>query len=432
MQAVILQASEGFWANLTIHKKRYIMRCNKLKEMCIWERMPFKYMGAWDKLKQKIKNKLPAGRAYLDKRLDLVLQQQEQIMELLKQLDKNEQLQAKAVNSVKKYVDQELTRRDEWPKQQAEHRRAADGRMFWAIKCPAPGDERKVKWGDYPYARSLQKYLERLGYYVVIDFREDWNCEEQADVVLVLRGKHFYIPDRRNKKCFYIMWNISHPEQVTKEEYQLYDVVCVASETYAKRLQGEITVPVVPLLQCTDTEEFFPADSQSGEKHEYIFVGNTRGQVRQGVVWAAQEGLPVTIYGSGWGKVLPDAKKLVRGDSIEDSRLPELYRSSRVALNDHWEDMKANGFVNNRVFDALACGLPVISDGSRELQNIFPEAVLYYGNREEFKQCVKRIESEYDTIRENVKSQWEFIQTKYSFEARAKELAEIVTKYKNV
>ena len=41
-------------------------------------------------------------------------------------------------------------------------------------------------------------------------------------------------------------------------------------------------------------------------------------------------------------------------------------------------------FVNNRIFDALACGLPVISDYCEELKEIFPDAVLYYNNKEEF------------------------------------------------
>ena len=60
-----------------------------------------------------------------------------------------------------------------------------------------------------------------------------------ADVVLVLRGCEFYRPDRRNTKCLYIMWNISHPEMVTQEEYQLYDIVCVGSRHYARGASRE-------------------------------------------------------------------------------------------------------------------------------------------------------------------------------------------------
>ena len=47
-------------------------------------------------------------------------------------------------------------------------------------------------------------------------------------MVIALRGCHFYRPDRpATANVCYIMWNISHPEMVTPEEYELYDVVCI-------------------------------------------------------------------------------------------------------------------------------------------------------------------------------------------------------------
>lgn len=382
-------------------------------------------MGAWGNMKRRLKALLPASRDYIDSQAAAAESRESRIIGLLEQIDKDIRLQTKTVNSVKTYIDRELARRDEWPKLQEEHCRAAGERKLWVIKCPAPEDGRKVKWGDYPYALALKKYLERLGNYVVIQFREDWNCPMRADVVLVLRGKIPYRPDRGDEDCLYIMWNISHPEAVTVEEYELYDVVCVASKIYSDKLKEELDVPVIPLLQCTDTEEFYPGDKAAGKKYEYIFVGNTRKVVRQGIVWAAEEGLPITIYGSGWDKILSDSEKFVRGKYIENSKLGQMYRSSKVVLNDHWDDMKAYGFVNNRVFDALACGIPVISDENQELRNIFPEAVLFYNNKEEFMQCIKRVENGYDELRDLAEKQWELIRTKYSFEARASELNSI-------
>lgn len=297
------------------------------------------------------------------------------------------------------------------------------------IKCPAPDSEKKVRWGDYAYAVALKRYLDRMGKYTVIDLYEDWNCEEDADVVLVLRGREFYRPDRRNEKCLYIMWNISHPEMVTEEEYQLYDVICVGSLHYAKELQKKITVPVVPLLQCTDTELFYP--DQEAEKHrgkDYLFIGNSRNVARPCVLWAAKDKLPLKIWGAGWKAMLGPDKTMVQDVFIENSDIPALYRSARVTLNDHWKDMLDYQFVNNRIFDALACGLPVISDCCDELREIFPDAVLYYSNQEEFKKCVAQLENDYDAIKARVDAQWPMIKEKYSFEARARELVEIAEK----
>ena len=52
--------------------------------------------------------------------------------------------------------------------------------------------------------------------------------------------------------------------------------------------------------------------------------------------------------------------------------------------------MLDNQIINNRIFDALACGLPVISDGCEEMKEIFPDAVLYYDTKEEFDACIQK------------------------------------------
>ena len=43
-------------------------------------------------------------------------------------------------------------------------------------------------------------------------------------------------------------------------------------------------------------------------------------------------------------------------------RVPGAYARAGVVLNDHWADMRAGGFVSNRLFDAVACGARVLSD----------------------------------------------------------------------
>ncbi len=373
-------------------------------------------------LKKKLRSLVPVSRTYMDNKLKELEKENKKQSKLLQE-------NSQALKNLQEQINQEFQRRDDWKKRPAENRKLAKDRQIWVIKCPAPDSEKKVRWGDYAYAVALKRYLDRMGKYTVIDLYEDWNCEEDADVVLVLRGREFYRPDRRNEKCLYIMWNISHPEMVTEEEYQLYDVICVGSLRYAKELQKKITVPVVPLLQCTDTELFYP--DQEAEKHrgkDYLFIGNSRNVARPCVLWAAKDKLPLKIWGAGWKAMLGPDKTMVQDVFIENSDIPALYRSARVTLNDHWKDMLDYQFVNNRIFDALACGLPVISDCCDELREIFPDAVLYYSNQEEFQKCVAQLENDYDAIKARVDAQWPMIKEKYSFEARARELVEIAEK----
>lgn len=413
---------------------------------------------------RKIKNNIPVGRGYLDRKIkdqeteiqklferqsalenELLREIKDRFPQLEKKIknnildeskkiisnqDKNMKELGKSLVSVKQHVSKELTRRDEWAKCEAETLRKAEGRPVWVIKCPAPDAPIKVRWGDYPFAMSLKKSLEALNLYVIVDTRDDWNCEAGADVVIVLRGLYFYRPDRRNRKCVYIMWNISHPDMVTAEEYQLYDIVCVGSKYYAKILQEKLNVPVFPLLQCTDTTIFYPPEEEPQHfERDYIFIGNSRGIARSCVMWAIEDRLPLQMWGGGWDGILRDHTDLMVDQFIDNSDIPELYRNAKVTLNDHWQDMLEKQFVNNRIFDALACGLPVISDTCEELREIFPEAVLHYETREEFEECIKRIETDYERVRAKVREQWPLIQREYSFEARARQLLELAKKY---
>lgn len=389
------------------------------------------------KLKKK---RLDEMRTNLRQELKAQTASQEEHQEKLYQLQKKrlEDMQ-RQIDEIKACVEKEFNRRDDWKKIPEEIRRVAKDRKVWVIKCPATEGDAKYRWGDYYYAVALKKYLERKGVYVLVDLRQDWGCEAEADVVLVLRGKYFYRPDRRNQKCLYIMWNISHPDMVSEYEYELYDVVCTGSRYYASVLKEKLKVPVVPLLQCTDTELFCHGDGAEPEnsgapenryKGEYIFIGSTRGIMRNCVLWAAQEKLPLHVWGSGWNRLLPEYPSVVEGTFMENERLPQLYRSAKATLNDHWQDMLDTQIINNRVFDALACGLPVISDGCAEMKEIFPDAVLYYSNKEEFDACVKKLEQDYDAVKARAMAQFGMIQKDYSFERRAEELLEIAEKYR--
>ncbi len=412
--------------------------------------------GSSGGIKKALRRFVPTSRTYADKKFkDLtgtlkkqfqeqnkVLETQRGILEkqrkelenqrkLLDELRRNDKEQLKAIANLKQFIDQELKRRDGWGGRAAEVSRLAKGKPVWVIKCPAPEDDSKIRWGDYPFALTLKRELEKRGVYVAVDTREDWGCESGADVVLVLRGCLNYRPDRRNTKCLYIMWNISHPDMVTKEEYELYDVVCVGSRYYADKLKEELSVPVLPLLQCTDTELFYPSEKEpAAYKWDYIFIGNSRGVARSCVMWAIEDHLPLRMWGSGWNTILKDHMDLFEAPFIENSQIPDLYRSAKVTLNDHWDDMREKQFVNNRIFDALVCGLPVISDVCDELREIFPDAVLYYSNQEEFRDCVRQIETDYGEIKRRVLQQQRLIKEQFSFAARAEELLQIAEKYK--
>ena len=241
-----------------------------------------------------------------------------------------------------------------------------------AIKAPVPSWDQALQWGDYHFAVALAKALRNCGLAVRIDLLPDWYtpAATQDDVCLVLRGLSEYMP---SSSQFNIMWNISHPDKVSHDEYDNYDHVFVASESHAREISKHISSPVTPLLQATDPDRFFnpKAEQKDGT---ILFVGNSRKIARPSVISAINQGLDISIYGSLWEGIVDG--QFVKGDHIANNDLARFYASAGVVLNDHWSDMRDKGFISNRLFDAVATGAIVITDSVEGLDEVFTKNVL--------------------------------------------------------
>lgn len=298
--------------------------------------------------------------------------------------------------------------------------------MKWIIKCPAPGGYSQRNWGDLHFARSLAGHLEASGCSVDIQNRPDWDGgDDDADVILLLRGKFPYVP--RNRDAINIMWLLSHPADVSLEEFEQFDISCIASRSHAERLRGKFGAErVIPLLQCTDTRE--SKDSvllPAGERQDVIFVGGSRNVERWCIVEHVRAGLPLKIWGTGW-EPWPEVRDRVVGKHVENKRLGALYGSARATLNDHWPDMASHGFINNRIFDALACGLPVISDYVPELEAMFGDSICYYRPDIPLAPVFAQFEHDYPRIHDRVQALAKRVARQHSFAARTDELLSAV------
>ncbi|MCM3616827.1 glycosyltransferase [Sutcliffiella horikoshii] len=295
--------------------------------------------------------------------------------------------------------------------------------MKWIIKNPAVANHKQLNSGDYHIGRSLTKYLERRGIHVTTDYYPKWNKKRKADVVFVIRGR---FPYKTSKNSINIMWNISHPESIKLSEYKRYDIIFVASTKYAEILKRKLKKPVFPLLQCTDIEEFQETDSTL-KREGFIFVGNTRGVKRECVPWSVELNIPIQVWGSGWERWID--KKYIVDTYVRNEDLGKLYSKSQVILNDHWGDMKKYGFINNRTYDALACGLPIISDYHPALEKLFPTGILFYNNKNELAECYKEIQNSYDDVKKNTECLTKKVREEFSFEQRVKEILNILKKF---
>ncbi|MEL7035959.1 MAG: tetratricopeptide repeat protein [Cyanobacteria bacterium J06592_8] len=245
------------------------------------------------------------------------------------------------------------------------------------IKIGVPDWKQAKEWGDYHFAKAMKRAFERQGHSARIDILPEWENSQSYgdDVAIVIRGLSQYQP-----KSYQInlMWNISHPDQVSLEEYEQYDQVFVASYSYAEELQQKVKVPVQPLLQCTNPELFYPDDTENQEVGEILFVGNSRKVYRKIVKDAVEAGLKVDVYGTNWENLLPSG--YLKGEHIPNELLRQYYSQCGVLLNDHWETMREKGFISNRLFDAAACGSMIVSDGVFGFETVFGENIHTYNS----------------------------------------------------
>ncbi len=297
------------------------------------------------------------------------------------------------------------------------------GRLRWAIKNPAPAGEGGERWGDTHFASSLAAALRAQGQDVVVDRRPDWDRTTGADddVALVLRGLHRHRPHPGQVT---LAWVLSHPDDVTPDELRGYDRVVAASIAWADRVSREWGVPVEPLLQATDPGLFHPHDGIADTGLDVLFVGNSRRELRPVVRDALTAGLPLAVYGDLWGGLVPDEVVVAR--SIPNDELSAAYAAARVVLNDHWDDMRAGGFVSNRLFDAVASGARVISDDVAGIAGLFGESVQVYRDVDDLRRLATlsdrdAVFGDADTRRRTA----ERVRTEHSFAARAERLVEL-------
>jgi GT2 family glycosyltransferase len=253
--------------------------------------------------------------------------------------------------------------------------REAPMRLRWAIKNPAPAGARGETWGDTHFARATAAALRAVGQEVVIDHRLEFarSTSRHDDVALVLRGVAPFGPSPEQVS---IGWVISHPEMLSWQEASAYDRLVAASVTWAAHTSRRWGIRIDPLLQATDPDLFNPDRAVPDTGHPVLFVGSSRHTYRPIVRDAIEAGLPLSLYGDAWRKFIPG--HYVKAPYLANGDLGAAYRSAGVVLNDHWEDMRVDGFLSNRLFDAVASGARVITDEVEGLREVFGDSVQVY------------------------------------------------------
>lgn len=255
--------------------------------------------------------------------------------------------------------------------------------LRWSVVVASPGGQAKEQWGDTWFARDLVTSLRALGQRARVVTRSGAESPErdEDDVVLVLRGLRRVQP-RRSGRATWLLWVISHPDLVEVQESVSFDAVFAASSNWSRGRE----LGAEPLLQATNPSRFNPAAAAPDSGARVLFVGSSRGEMRPIVRDALEAGVDVTLYGVGWQEFVDPAR--IAGDFLPNVELPAAYASARVVLNDHWADMANQGFLSNRLFDAVATGTRVLSDEAVGLKDVLGDVVRVYNGVDELREIL--------------------------------------------
>jgi spore maturation protein CgeB len=106
-----------------------------------------------------------------------------------------------------------------------------------------------------------------------------------------------------------------------------------------------------------------------------------------------------------------------------------VYSSVGVLLNDHWQTMREWGFVSNRLFDAISCGTPVISDELLELDELFAGTVLIYRDVNELRELVESVLVDPASARARAARGRDLVLAHHTFDHRAEEFLDALHRH---
>ena len=229
-------------------------------------------------------------------------------------------------------------------------------------------------WGDYHTARELGEAAAALGWQVTYVGQRDPDGEPLPDdldlaVVLLDRFDARVLAPSTLAFAWVRNWTERWLEQPWLERY---DGLLASSERSRTLLAQHTGRPVELFPPATNPRRFHPPAHGGAAELDWVFTGNRWGAERAiESALVAHRRDHAAVYGRGWDEV-KRLRALTRG-AVDYERLPEVYGSAKVVLDDTAEPTLRYDAVNARVFDALACGTPVITNCAGGVAELFDD-----------------------------------------------------------
>lgn len=300
---------------------------------------------------------------------------------------------------------------------------------FWTSTYPkvafAVTDARdNASAGDYFTALELAKALqERWACKAVfLDKQRDWFDLEGVDILIVMRDDYDLTRIRQpSPQLVKIGWARNWIDRWAQRPWaEDYDQYWASSTRAAAHLRDRLARPVPTVAIATDPEVFAAGAYSSSLASDYCFTGSYWGVDREITELLDPDALPeyrFALVGYGWEQH-PTFAAYARG-GLPYSRMRDVYASTRIVIDDANSATKRWGSVNSRVFDAIAAGALVVTNGDVGANEAFDGLLPTYSGRQQLTDILRHYLSDEPARRELVGRLKEIVVRRHTYAHRA-------------
>lgn len=290
--------------------------------------------------------------------------------------------------------------------------------------------------GDYFTALELGEGLKKLGWLISFLPKKGptywYEVDEDVDVLISLLD--IYDPRRiksLNKSLIKIAWPRNWFDRwVSNPGFPDYDMVFAPSKNALEYIKDKSNKKPFLLAIATNSARFNSNIQQKKEfMSDYCFTGSYWDDPREIMEMLEPEELPYQfkLYGKNWDKITK-FKKYYQG-FINYSKLPEVYSSTKIVIDDANRATKKYGAVNSRVFDALACGALVITNGEKGAKETFKGKLPVFESKEELNHLINYYLSNEEERTAKIEELQKFVLENHTYSNRAITLKKRLKEY---
>ena len=149
------------------------------------------------------------------------------------------------------------------------------------------------------------------------------------------------------------------------DDFQNYDIIAVASKTYAKELNDN-NINAIYIPQFTNPQKFYP-DPQEELKTDILFVGSNWHD-RTSLRYAIEEGFNVSVYGFNWEGIIPH--HMYKAPYISNDVLNKYYTQNATTFENTLKELG---------YQPTTSSVMLVKDLFRTVkdENFIKEAMLY-------------------------------------------------------